>query len=169
MSGNEDLSVQLAHQLVLTLPSFDRWTSSIWNSETPFGRVGHRQVHVLYCLRYPEFLRGLPPTASSFAELLSVRKSVVTRWLAGLEDGGFIRRVEHEDDRRSQLIEVTEKGYAVSVYIEEVFQREMRGSIDFMPAESMQQLLAVIPLLNQVSVNLERARKQRVGEKPDAD
>ena len=161
MSESDELPLRLAHQLVLTLPSFDRWTSSIWNSETPYGRVGHRQVQILYRLRYPEYMNGLPATASSFAELFSVRKSVVTRWLAGLDVGGFIRRVDQPGDRRSQAIELTEQGHAVSVYIEDVFVSEMKQSIGFMSQERMERLLEVIPLLNEVSANLERARKER--------
>jgi len=162
MATNGDVSLQLANELVLTLPSFDRWTSSIWDSETPFGRVGHRQVQILYRLRYPIYMNGLPATASSLAELFSVRKSVVTRWLAGLEARGFIERVDVPDDRRSHLIELTESGHAVSVYIEEIFVEEMKQSIGFMSRESMEHLLEVMPLLNQISTNLEYARKERV-------
>jgi DNA-binding MarR family transcriptional regulator len=152
----------LAYELVITLPSYGRWVSSIWNSETPFGQVSHRQVTILWILRKRHFMQGLTPTASNFAELLSVRKSVITRVLASLEAGGFISRVNLPDDARSQLIELTERGHDLSVYIEEIFMKEMVGSIDFVSDDQIEQLLQVIPLLQRISVNLEQARKQRV-------
>lgn len=169
---HDDQRVNLANELVITLPAFGRWVSSIWNSETPFGRVSHRQVAILWLLRKRHFMSGLAATASNFAEILSVRKSVVTRVLASLESGGFITRVNVPDDARSQLIELTERGYDLSVYIEEIFFQEMMGSIDFVSDEEIALLFRVVPLLKRISVNLERARKQRVavmGENPYED
>jgi DNA-binding MarR family transcriptional regulator len=154
--------VDLAYELVLTLPSFGRWVSSIWNSTTPFGQVSHRQVTILWILRKRHYLRGLPATASNFAELLSVRKSVITRVLASLESGGFITRVNVPDDARSQLIEITERGVDLSVYLEKIFLQEMIGSIDFVSDDEIEELFRVLPLLNRLSTNLEAARKKRV-------
>ncbi|CAN5661637.1 hypothetical protein BH09CHL1_BH09CHL1_33700 [soil metagenome] len=169
MEEHGDHRVNLAYELVITLPSFGRWVSSIWNSETPFGQVSHRQVTILWILRKRHYLQGLPATASNFADLLSVRKSVITRVLASLESGGFITRVNVPDDGRSQLIELTERGLALSVYLEEIFVQEMMGSIDFVSDDEIDQLFRVIPLLQRISINLEAARKQRVaatGENP---
>lgn len=165
----DDQRINLAYELVVTLPSYGRWVSSIWNSETPFGQVSHRQVTILWILRKREFMQGLAATASNFAELLSVRKSVITRVLASLESGGFITRVNVPDDARSQLIEITERGKDLSVYLEEIFLQEMIGSIDFVTDDEIEQLLGVLPLLKRISLNLEAARKQRValkGENP---
>jgi DNA-binding MarR family transcriptional regulator len=159
----------LAYELVITLPGFGRWVSSIWNSETPFGHVSHRQVTILWLLRRRHFMRGLTATASNFAELLSVRKSVITRVLASLESGGFITRISAPDDARSQLIELTERGHALSLYIEDIFMQEMMGSIDFVSEDEVDLLLRVVPLLKRIAFNLEQARKQRVdttGENP---
>lgn len=169
---HDDQRINLANELVITLPAFGRWVSSIWNSETPFGRVSHRQVAILWLLRRQHFMSGLAPTASNFAEILSVRKSVVTRVLASLESGGFITRVSVPDDGRSQIIEITERGNTLSVYIEEIFHQEMMGSIDFVSEDEADLLLRVVPLLKRISRNLERARKQRVavmGENPYED
>lgn len=154
--------VDLANDLVLTLPSFGRWVSSIWNSETPFGRVSHRQITVLYLLRKRRFLLGLAPTPSNFAELLSVRRSVVTRVLANLESRGFITRIADPEDGRSQIVALTDLGQRLSVYIEEIFLQEMIGSIAFLTDDDVALLLRVNPLLARISVNLEQARKQRV-------
>jgi DNA-binding MarR family transcriptional regulator len=172
MDTTADQRTELVHELVITLPSFGRWVSSIWNSETPFGRVSHRQVAVLYYLRRSEFMAGLPATPSNFAELLSVRKSVITRVLASLEAGGFITRVSAPDDARSQLIALTERGHALSVYIEEIFLKEMIGSIEFVSDDDAILLMQVVPLLKRISRNLEQARKDRValmGENPYED
>ncbi len=169
MKTADDQRIALANELVITLPASGRWVSSIWNSETPFGRVSHRQVAVLYYLRRSEFMAGLPATASNFADLLSVRKSVITRVLASLDAGGFITRVSAPDDARSQLIALTERGHALSVYIEEIFLKEMVGSIDFVSDEEAALLMQVVPLLKRISRNLEQARKDRValmGENP---
>lgn len=172
MEAADDQRLKLANELVITLPSFGRWVSSIWNSETPFGRVSHRQVAVLYYLRRSEFMAGLPATPSNFAELLSVRKSVITRVLASLDAGGFISRVSAPDDARSQLIALTERGYALSVYIEDIFLKEMIGSIEFASDDEAVLLMQVVPLLKRISRSLEQARKDRValmGESPYED
>jgi DNA-binding MarR family transcriptional regulator len=107
-------------------------------------------------------MAGRAATPSNFAEILSVRKSVVTRVLASLESGGFITRVSVPDDARSQLIEITERGNALSIYIEEIFFKEMMGSIDFVSDDEIDLLLQVVPFLKRISANLEHARKQRV-------
>ncbi len=145
MAAHDDQQVTLANELVTTLPSYGRWVSSIWNSETPFGRVSFRQITVLYLLRKPSFMLGLAPTPSNFAELLSVRKSVVTRVLASLEAGGFITRVVDPNDGRSQIIAITERGHALSVYIEEIFLREMMGSVEFLSGDDAEQLCGSSP------------------------
>jgi DNA-binding MarR family transcriptional regulator len=162
----------LANELVVTLSSFGRWVSSIWNSETPFGRVSHRQITVLYLLRKRHFMAGLAATPTNFAQLLSVRKSVVTRVLASLESGGFIGRVSDPADKRSQIVVLTERGHHLSVYIEGIFLQEMIGSIEFLSEDEIDLLLRARPLLNQISANLENARKQRValmGKNPYED
>jgi DNA-binding MarR family transcriptional regulator len=169
---HDDQRINLANELIVTLPSFGRWVSSIWNSKTPFGQVSHRQVAILWLLRRQHFMAGRAATPSNFAEILSVRKSVVTRVLASLESGGFITRVSVPDDARSQLIEITERGNALSIYIEEIFFKEMMGSIDFVSDDEIDLLLRVVPFLKRISANLEHARKQRVavmGENPYED
>jgi DNA-binding MarR family transcriptional regulator len=168
----ENQRIELANELVLTLPSFGRWVSSIWNSETPFGQVSHRQVAILWLIRYRRFLKGSAATPSNFADTLSVRRSVITRVLASLESGGFITRISDPGDKRSQIIEITERGHALSVYIEEIFLQEMLGSIDFVAEHEIDLLLRAVPLLSRISANLELARKQRValtGENPHED
>jgi DNA-binding MarR family transcriptional regulator len=151
---------RLANELVLVLPSFGRWVSSIRNSDTPFGRMAFRQVEILYIIR-KNLLRSNIVTPSDLAEFLSVRRSVVTRVLANLEERGFVVRHTTPGDRRSQALEITAKGTAVSEYIEDIFHREMIDALDFLDDERVTTMLGELPELRQLSATLEQLRKQR--------
>lgn len=150
----------LAEELVLVLPSFARWVSSIRNADTPYGRVSYRQVDILYTIR-KRLLGSDRVLASQLATHMDVQRSVVTRILASLEAGGFITREVDSHDARAHWIEVTEKGREVSEYIEEIFVREMLGGIDFLEDDQIQAFMTGLDTLRRLSHNLESARRAR--------
>ncbi|MEZ4626095.1 MAG: hypothetical protein R2843_15195 [Thermomicrobiales bacterium] len=73
MNEEEALRQQLAIRMLQVLPGFGSWASSIRNFETPFGRVGLRQLSILYIMRYPHF--GAESPASSLAEWFEVSRA----------------------------------------------------------------------------------------------
>ena len=151
---------RLASELVLVLPSFGRWVSSIRNSDTPFGRMAFRQVEILYIIR-KNLLPTDAVTPSDLAEFISVRRSVVTRVLSNLEERGFIERQTSPEDGRSQILRITESGITVSEYIEKIFHDEMLEAIGFLEDDQATRMLTGLDVLRHLSTNLETLRKHR--------
>lgn len=87
--------------------------------------------------------RSDPLTVQAFAERMSLEKTWASRLVARLEKRGLIKRVDHPDDGRSLLIELTAKG-----------RREhgsLQGSID----EQAVNLMGCVPAGERA--NVERA------------
>jgi DNA-binding MarR family transcriptional regulator len=53
-----------------------------------------------------------PPTVQEFADRMSLEKTWASRLVVRLEKRGLIKRVDHPDDGRSWIIELTAKGRA---------------------------------------------------------
>jgi len=153
---------QLVESLVLIIPAYSRWVSSIRNADTPWGRVTWRQVEVLYVIR-----KRLLPTSqispSDLADHLKVQRSVITRVLASLEANGFIVRQIDPHDGRSHFIELTETGISVSEHIEQIFQQEMLDGIAFIDDAQIPQLTEFLDVMRQLADNLEAKRLERLG------
>ncbi|MGW0708478.1 MarR family winged helix-turn-helix transcriptional regulator [Streptomyces sp. NPDC002643] len=66
---------------------------------------------------------GEPTRPGMLAVRLSVEASHVTRQLRQLENAGHVIRVPDPDDRRAQLVQVTEAGLAASERIREASRR----------------------------------------------
>jgi DNA-binding MarR family transcriptional regulator len=102
-------------------------------SQTDFGAVGptasvvDRLARAVHCLQYAE---GLNPaqwvtlrylgcanrysrTPTGLAEFLATTKGTASQTLKSLEKKGYIRRAQHETDRRKCLLELTDEGQAV--------------------------------------------------------
>lgn len=129
----------LALQMVQVLPGFGSWASSIRNFETPFGRIGLRQLSILYIMRYPGAFHA-DPTPRYLAQTFDVQPSVITRALARLEEHGFIEREQDTVDRRVARLSITEKGREVSSYVEDLFVREMMKSTAVLTADEVDEL-----------------------------
>jgi DNA-binding MarR family transcriptional regulator len=143
----------LALRMVQVLPGFGAWASSIRNFETPFGRIGLRQLSILYIMRYPS-MSGENPTPSDLAQKFDVQPSVITRCLARLEQQAFMARVQDSHDRRIARLSITEKGREVSVWVEELFVSEMRRSTAFLGPDQVTELSRWIEVLSDIRDDL---------------
>ena len=149
MNEEEALRQQLAIRMLQVLPGFGSWASSIRNFETPFGRVGLRQLSILYIMRYPQ-LGAESPTPGDLADWFEVQPSVITRSLARLEANGFIERITDPDDRRIARLSITPKGIEVSEYVENLFVRELRRSTDAFSTTQVKDLSHWIEVLRGI-------------------
>ena len=149
VNEEEALRQQLAIRMLQVLPGFGSWASSIRNFETPFGRVGLRQLSILYIMRYPQ-LGAESPTPGDLADWFEVQPSVITRSLARLEANGFIERITDPDDRRIARLSITPKGIEVSEYVESLFVRELRRSTDTFSTAQVQELSHWIEVLRGI-------------------
>ena len=143
----------VALRMVQVLPGFGTWASSIRDFETPYGRVGLRQLSILYLMRYAP-TSGVDLTPRALSQTFGIQPSVITRSLARLEEQGFIERVRDSVDRRLARLSITEKGCDVSVYVEELFVREMLQSIANIGDDHIDELSGWIETLDQIRENL---------------
>ncbi len=85
--------------------------------EKNLGALGlHRgMVHVL------SIMNECQPVSQQFlSEKLSVDKANMTRILVKLEESGFVERTVDQEDRRSKLISLTDKGRDMFLPVEEI-------------------------------------------------
>lgn len=140
--------------MVTTLPGFGHWANGIRDFQTPYGRLGTRQVAILWLLRY----EVIPPERLSptrIAEFHHVQPSVVTRALAKLEEGGFIERSMDGMDRRRTHLEMTDKGREASEFVEELYVREMMAAMHDLDEGQISDLERSMSALGQVVAVLE--------------
>ena len=158
----------LAGQMVRELPRFGRWATAIRDFETPYGKVGFRQLVILWTLRH-NMIPSPAVSPSDFAYHLDVQPSVVTKVLAKLEAGGFIERSVDPSDGRRYNIEITNKGRHVSEYVEELFVQELLAGVSFLDDEGIASLTKHIAILSEVMKILEDNRKSRDSGIPASD
>ena len=149
-----------ATQIITGLPVFGSWVGAISEYDTPYGRIGARQLEVLWALRHGLYSDAMV-TASVIAGSHNVQPSVVTRVLAKLEANDFVERVSQARDRRTSEIRITERGIAISRYVEEIYYQEVLGCLADFSDEEVELLGAQAARLHQIGVRLLNDRKQR--------
>jgi DNA-binding MarR family transcriptional regulator len=98
-------------------------------------------------LRYTQFLaiKRLatlgPMSASELARSLDHDGGAMTRLLDQLEAKGYLRRLPHEQDRRTLRIELTDQGQALWTQIAASIQRVMQRAMRDLDADRQAQLL----------------------------
>lgn len=75
-----------------------------------------------------------PPTVQEFADRMGLEKTWASRLIARLEKRGLIRRVDHPDDGRSWIIELTAKGRAASVKLDHTLNEHAANLLGCVPA-----------------------------------
>ena len=74
---------------------------------------------------------------------LQVHRTSVTNVVDRLEDSGYVRRVAHEQDRRTVLAEITAEGRRVAEAATQQLN-EARFALDDVPVEELEQLVAIL-------------------------
>lgn len=149
----DDQRLELARRIIVTLPKFGTWANAIRDFETPYGKLGFRQLAILWAIRHnliPD--DELSPT--TLAHQQEVRPSVITRALSRLEEGGFLERTMHAHDRRRINLTLTPKGMDVSVYVEKLYLDEILAAMGDPSTEQVARLLASISTLDAIAERL---------------
>jgi DNA-binding MarR family transcriptional regulator len=144
---------RMAQLMVLILPVFGRWASTIRDFETPYGKAGIRQLEVLYLLRH-DMLDPATPTATALAEHFQIQRSVLTRILTKLETAGYIVRETDPRDGRAWQITITENGKLLSDYVEQKYFAEMTSALGEINESTTDCLERILDLLVNVAANL---------------
>jgi DNA-binding MarR family transcriptional regulator len=149
---------RLANHMAVMLPKFGHWISNVQEFKTPYGRVGRRQIEVLWALRHDQLD---DPSPSRIAEHFGIQPSVMTRVLARLEGHGLVDRIPDPADGRRSTVRITERGLRTSEFVEALFTQEMLDSMGTLSDAQVDQLRACIAMLDAVAENLLELRQRR--------
>lgn len=150
----------LANRMLHVLPRFASLVDALKEYDTPHGRMGIRQLSVLYALRYQVVpLENVSPSA--LAELFAIKPSVITRVLAKLEENGMIVRRPNQSDGRSFHVDITEKGREVSIYVENLYLDWMMDGIEFLDDDELPQFSENLDILTRLADKLDATRRDR--------
>lgn len=168
--GDPDGSLRehLAAQMANTLPQFGVWATSIRDFETPYGKIGIRQVEVLYALRKQRLGTG-SVSPSLLSEYFHVQPSAITRVLNRLEASDFIERRVDPYDGRAQTIHVTERGEAISIAVERIFLAQMQDAIAVIPDCDLAEASRLVATFAEVGQTLLRMQERPLAPRTVAD
>jgi len=159
---SEDSRAALAMRMLTSLPKFGAWAKGIREFATPHGKVGFRQVAILWFLRY-ELPPGEKVSPSRIASYSAVQPSVITRALAKLETAGLIERAIDPEDHRRFQITITEKGMEVSVFVEKLYMDDLLASMAHLDDAQIGELERNVALLDAITDELqERQARHRI-------
>lgn len=105
----------LSHQLVELYDKFASWEHSVVKG----SGLSPTQVHTIEVIGHSQELR-----MKELAERLGVTTGTLTIGIDKLESKGLVERKPHQQDRRSWLVGLTEKG-------REVFEQHHRFHLDY--------------------------------------
>jgi DNA-binding MarR family transcriptional regulator len=154
--------------MVSILPKYGRWANGFRDFDTPYGRIGFRQLAVLWAIRY-NLVPDSDVSPSRLAALQEVQPSVMTRALAKLESNGFVVRATDPRDGRRSRIEVTRKGQHVSKFVEDLYVDDIVGSLSLLDDARVEELHRCIEALGSIVDDLETKRKDRLSRVTDSD
>jgi DNA-binding MarR family transcriptional regulator len=88
--------------------------------------------------------RGGPQTQRAIAQATGVTARNVTALVDGLEESGFVRRVAHPADRRALLVQLTDRGSAVTAGLAVEYERHSAYLFDGLSEEQVGQFVATM-------------------------
>ncbi len=74
-----------------------------------------------------------PPTVQEFADRMSLEKTWASRLVVRLEKRGLVRRIDHPDDGRSWIIELTAKGRAEGAKLDRTLNEHAANLLGCVP------------------------------------
>lgn len=153
----------LARKMVESLPKFGSWANGFREFETPYGKVGFRQLAILWFLRF-QLPSGEHVTPTQISENSSVQPSVVTRALTRLESAGFVERKVDPADHRRFFVTITDKGLEISQHVESWYTREMMACMADLSDRQVEELERSVALLDGIADELRHRQTEHRGE-----
>jgi DNA-binding MarR family transcriptional regulator len=106
------------------------------------AELGHGAVSALFTLvRYRQMRLG------DLAAKEGVAPPTLSRIVAGLVDGGYVRRMPDPNDGRASLVAPTKEGERVASGLYSTRLRELQRRLDRLPPDQVRLLLAALPAL----------------------
>ena len=79
-------------------------------------------------------------TITKLSEILGVKKASVTQMIHSLMSKGYVKKAKDDSDRRSSIIELTDKGYKLMESEESVYQFFMNQICESLDTQDLKQL-----------------------------
>jgi DNA-binding MarR family transcriptional regulator len=79
-------------------------------------------------------------TITKLAQILGVKKASVTQMIHSLMSKGYVKKAKDDSDRRSSIIELTDKGYKLMESEESVYQSFMNQICESLDTQDLKQL-----------------------------
>jgi DNA-binding MarR family transcriptional regulator len=92
---------------------------------------------------------GTAPTASKVSELLNITPAGVTHLINPLEKNGYVNRVRDLNDRRSVIINLTEKGNLLAEMFVQETENRISGLVDYLGESDSRKLIELIEVVIQ--------------------
>ena len=150
---------QLALEMVSSLPGFGSWATAFRDFDTPHGKLGFRQMAILWLLRY-DLLPKEELTPTRIAAYHHVQPSVITRALDKLASGGYITRTHDDVDRRRIHIALTSKGLDASIFVERLYLDEITATMADLDDDQIADLAHSVRVLGGIIEQLEQRRTE---------
>jgi DNA-binding MarR family transcriptional regulator len=151
--ANDDHLETMAKIMVGTLPKWGHWASSFREFETPHGKVGYRQLQLLWILRHHLLPRDML-TPTRLATYFRVQPSVMTGVIQRLTQAGLIERMADEADSRLTLLAITPAGIDVSQFVEAYFNAQVIAALRQLGAEDVRAIDAALGVLDRLVTSL---------------
>ncbi|MGG0935488.1 MarR family transcriptional regulator [Brevibacillus centrosporus] len=102
------------------------------------------QSHILY-----EISRHRQPSIQQIAELLGLDVTTFSRQVQTLVEAELVRKTPYPDDRRIQILSLTEQGESINRYIDEVMGSYYQDIFSHMTTFEQETVIRSIILLNE--------------------
>jgi DNA-binding MarR family transcriptional regulator len=137
---NENSSSDVSQKLRNVLREFPR-QKALQASRDGMRASECEFLGMLYVLREEQ---GLIPTASEVSSKFNVTPAAVTHILNPLEKRGYVKRSRDPDDRRSVIINLTEKGNQLAEALVRETENRLAGLVEHLGEEDTLKLIELL-------------------------
>jgi len=146
-SISSDISTKAAHIGLLLLWISDNIQDLVDLKLEPYG-ITESKLDLLLLLTLHSNRNAAPPTPSSIASRLGIRRASATAMLDWLEKRNWVERTENMDNRRMVRVEITEEGRQLVQKILPNFWAVLASLISDMTNEEQELLMNLFSKLN---------------------
>jgi len=137
---NKNRNVDISHKLRNVLREFPR-QKALQASRDGMRASECEFLGMLYVLREEQ---GMIPTASEISSQFNVTPAAVTHLLNPLEKRGYVKRGRDPKDRRSVIIELTDKGNRVAEMLVRETETRIAGLVAHLGEENTLTLIELL-------------------------
>jgi len=132
-----DLEFRLTRSLIFAAR---RWTTRSEETVKAATGLSRARWQTLFSIAFID----TPVTILQLAERVGVQWPTLVRTLNGLEEGGFIQRIDNPDDRRSRRIQITPEGRAMVARVQPVLDPARSAALAALSDDELGEMTALM-------------------------